>query len=535
MHDHCTLFAESTPSNALRRLFGAGWLLAIATLASHPAIAQTYLYLGDIGTSGPGALNFPNDVQIDAVSHNILVSDAHNNRVVVFNSAGTYLKSFGTGGIGDGQFNYPTGIAIDPQTRDIFVADYYNYRVERFGSDGTYLSQFAMVGDHMTPCGVVIQPGSRNIVVSTGYGASVQRFAPNLSYLGPFGDSTNFDYACFMTIAANGNILVADETVNNVQTFTPAGAAVSQFGSYGSGNGQFSSPNGMVIDPGTGHILVVDSGNDRIQVFDASGNYLSQFGGTGIAAGKFQVPVGLALDKVSNHLLVADRGNNRIQRFATCGSTLVSLSVLPGTQSANQAMLFSASIGNVVSPSGTVSMIAEDGSLVCTATTYGDPQAACSGYIQLGVHAVSAAYSGDAVTPSGCSQPSTVAVIDNTAPTGTTVTLVGPPNGIHQGEVFTLDATMAQTLTPGFEAPMKTADAGTGFITFMDGTSVLANVSMTGSNASYSNRIRGGAHSFSAVYSGDGTFASATANASVSAVTPPDDIFYDSCEVLPGN
>ena len=509
----------------------AGCLLALAALVVLPASAQTYRYLGDFGTTGAGTLNFPNDVQIDPVSHNILVSDAGHNRVVVFNPSGAYLNAFGSAGSGDGQFNYPVGIGIDPTTHDVFVADYYQSRVEQFASNGTYLGQFPLAGNN-TPCGIVIQPVSHNIVVSTGWGASVKRYAPNLSYLDTFGDSTNFNYACFMTIAPNGNTLVADETNNNVQIFTSTGAAVSQFGTYGSGNGQFNSPNGMVVDANTGNILVVDSGNDRVQVFDASGNYLSQFGGTGTAAGRFHVPVGLALDKVSHTLLVADRGNDRIQRFATCGPTLVNLSVLPLTQQVNQPTLFSASIGNVLRPSGTVSMLAEDGSLVCTAQTYGDPQAACSGFVQLGVHAVSAVWSGDATSPSGCSQATTVAVIDNTTPTSTSLVLTGPPNGIQQGDVFTLDAGMTPMLAQESVSP---TEAAAGFITFMDGTNVLADVPMISNQASYSNRISGGTHNFSAIYSGDGSYASATGTVSVNASTPADSVFYNSFEVPAGN
>ncbi|MGA9332882.1 MAG: 6-bladed beta-propeller [Rudaea sp.] len=533
MLDHRISAASATQACQRKRQAVAACLVLIAALCAHPASAQTYRYLGTIGTSGPGTLDFPNDVQIDPVSHHLVVTDANNNRVVVFNSAGTYLTSFGSGGTGNGQFDYPAGIGIDPASQDVFVADYYNHRVQQFDASGNYLGQFAIVDD-TTPCGIVIQPTSHNIVVSTGYGASVQRYSPALSYLDAFGSSTNFGYACDMRIAPNGNILVSDETVYNVQIFSASGSPLGTFGSYGSGNGQFGSPNGIAIEPGSGNIVVVDSGNNRIEIFDSSGNYLNQFGSYGSAPGQFNVPVGAAIDTVSHHLFVDDRGNNRIQEFAACGSTPVSLSVLPQTQQVNQAILFSASIGNAISPSGTVSMLAEDGSLVCTATTYGDPQAACSGYIQLGVHTVSAAYSGDAVNPSGCSQATTVAVVTNTMPTATTVALVGPPNGINQGDVFTLDATVSFTSSPGSANPANVADTLGGFVTFMDGSNVLANVPLNGNEASYSNRIIGGAHQFSAIYSGDGGYASASGNSDVSASVPADDIFYDSFEVPPG-
>ena len=54
----------------------------------------------------------------------------------------------------------------------------------------------------------------------------------------------------------------------------------SQFGSAGTGNGQFDYPAGIAVDP-SGNIYVSDTGNNRVQKFDSSGNYLSQFGSFG--------------------------------------------------------------------------------------------------------------------------------------------------------------------------------------------------------------------------------------------------------------
>ena len=52
---------------------------------------------------------------------------------------------------------------------------------------------------------------------------------------------------------------------------------VSQFGSAGSGNGQFNSPYSISFDS-SGNIYVTDNGNHRIQKFDSNGTYISQFG-----------------------------------------------------------------------------------------------------------------------------------------------------------------------------------------------------------------------------------------------------------------
>jgi hypothetical protein len=51
-------------------------------------------------------------------------------------------------------------------------------------------------------------------------------------------------------------------------------AYIMQWGTYGTGDGQFSGAIGVAVD-GSGSVYVVDSGNDRIQKFTSSGTYLT--------------------------------------------------------------------------------------------------------------------------------------------------------------------------------------------------------------------------------------------------------------------
>jgi DNA-binding beta-propeller fold protein YncE len=510
----------------------------LGLLAATPALAQSYRYAGQFGTTGAGALNFPNDVQIDHTSHNIVVSDASNNRVVVFNSAGSYLNQFGSAGTGDAQFDYPAGIGIDPVTHDIFVADYYNDRVQVFSSSGTYQSQFG-AGSLPTPCGIAIFPATRNIAVSDGYGASVQIYGPSETFSSQFGSATNFGYACSLAIDANNNILVADQTNNNVQKFSAAGAYLGQFGSFGSGDGQFAtpSPGGIAIDPPTGNIIVSDYGNDRVEIFDSNGVYLSQFGGFGTGNSQFNGPTGVAIDPTSYNLLVADRSNNRIQVFSPCGPTQVSLSILPLTASQNQDILFSARVGISQPFGGTVSFLVDGSGTACTAAV-GDVDASCTTVLQLGTHTVTAQYSGNGFNPAGCSAAGSVTVIQNTMQAPTNVVLVGPPNGLDEDQDMSLTATVAPgPASPAAAQHVAGSTSGSsmpGFVTFYDGATVLGYATLVNNQATYSNKLAAGTYNFSAKYSGDSVNAASTGAVSVSTVKPGDDIFYNSLEVPPG-
>jgi len=508
---------------------------AVLLAATCAADAQNYRFVSQFGITGAGTLDFPNDIQIDPATRNIYVSDTGNDRVVVFDPAGNYVTSFGGSGSGDGQFNYPAGIGIDPVSHEVLVADYFGHRVQRFTANGSFLGKFGP-NDTWTPCAIAIRPGNRDILVSTGYGAAVLVYDAGRNPLGQFGDTTNFGYPCDMTFAANGHIIVTDQTRHNVQMFDSGGGYLGAFGGFGSNDGKFNSPGGVAIDTTTTNILVADFFNDRIQAFDANGNFVGKFGSHGSGPGQFDGPNGIAIDPVSRDLLVDDRGNNRIQRFAACGPTLVSLSVLPLTQALNQAVFFSASIGNVESPSGTVAMYSDGGGLICTATTYGDPQAACSGYLTLGSHTVTAVYSGTGIIPSGCSQTVLVTVVDDTALTQTNsylLLLPANPSGWLQGKPITLTGSLFPPPAP--TAPAAPSVTRSGFFTFYDGSTVIANVPLDGDQAQFTNAFAGGSHQFKAVYSGDGNYASSDASDSVAVIAPDDGIFYDGLEVPPGS
>jgi len=99
-----------------------------------------------------------------------------------------------------------------------------------------------------------------------------------------------------------------------------------QFGSAGSGNGQFNTPYGVAIDS-AGNIFVADSNNNRIQKFNSSGPYISQFGTSGAGDGQFNRPIGVAFD-VSGNIYVANNGDNRVQKFNSSFTHLLTFNLV---------------------------------------------------------------------------------------------------------------------------------------------------------------------------------------------------------------
>jgi subtilisin family serine protease len=111
----------------------------------------------------------------------------------------------------------------------------------------------------------------------------------------------------------------ANNRIVTVQTNLPTAKVF--YGSTGSGNGLFSSPEGMAADPRPGEyrLAVADTQNHRIQLFTynpTSGaiTFERKFGTSGTGVGNLQRPTSVAIDG-SGRIFVADTLNNRIAIF----------------------------------------------------------------------------------------------------------------------------------------------------------------------------------------------------------------------------
>lgn len=160
-------------------------------------------------------------------------------------------------------------------------------------------------------------------LLSLGGVPSLAAAAGPPAYLLQWGSSGSgngqFSAPSGVALDAGGNVYVADTGNHRIQKFTSAGTYVSQWGGFGSGNGQFSSPNGIAI--AGGNVYVVDTGNQRVQVFTTSGAYVSQWGTAGSGNGQFVQPLCVAVDG-GGDVYVTDGSLNRVQKFTGAGAYL---------------------------------------------------------------------------------------------------------------------------------------------------------------------------------------------------------------------
>jgi hypothetical protein len=144
--------------------------------------------------------------------------------------------------------------------------------VVMFDTAGTNLGFFSTVGLAPSPFGILEYPTGM-LVSSSSANDDVHIFSLAGASLGTFHNSTSLNFAEQMDYAANGDVLVAGFSSNNVVRLNAAtGALISSFAASGArgvvqlGNGNIMWTNGSgahVFDVGTGTSTLVYAGGGR--------------------------------------------------------------------------------------------------------------------------------------------------------------------------------------------------------------------------------------------------------------------------------
>jgi hypothetical protein len=133
----------------------------------------------------------------------------------------------------------------------------------------------------------------------------------------------DFGQASTMTFLPNGDFLVADGYQNGrIIRYTEQGEFISEFGSVGSGPGQFDLIHGIAVDR-DGRIYAADRNNNRIEVFTEDGEFVEEWP-------DISDPVGVYTDEsdgvwvisaVLNRILKYNRNGELQTYFGTFGGT----------------------------------------------------------------------------------------------------------------------------------------------------------------------------------------------------------------------
>lgn len=193
-----------------------------------------------------------------AVNHlnKILVADANNHRIQVFDKNGTFRCIIGQDGRGDCDLVYPNRLAVDMRTGDIFVTERSpTHQVQVYNQHGRFIRRF---GAH---------------ILQHPRGITVDRF---------------------------GRVIVVECRVMRVVIFSASGSVINRFVV----DKHVDFPNGVAVNDAE-EIFISDNRRHGIVVFDYQGRFLRTIGGRGIT----NYPIGVGINSVGE-VVVADNHNN---------------------------------------------------------------------------------------------------------------------------------------------------------------------------------------------------------------------------------
>jgi len=229
------------------------------------ASAQTVSY--GLAPEWPGAAAKFGQVAAVAINSqgHVLVLHRGPQPIMEFDAGGKFLRSWGEGLFSDGRVvrvapadrrpggsgytaaDGPGGcrncgahsIRVDPRG-NIWVADATGHVVYKVNGQGTVLMQLG------------------------------ERGAPGT-------DREHFNLPTDMAFGPNGEVYVSDGYANpRVVKFSRDGKYLLEWGTRGSGPGEFQLPHNLVADA-QGRVYVTDRDNRRVQVFDGNGKFLKQW------------------------------------------------------------------------------------------------------------------------------------------------------------------------------------------------------------------------------------------------------------------
>ena len=178
--------------------------------------------------AGKTSLSRPGGVAIDPQTGDVYVADGYgNNRVVVFDRAGTFKRQWGTPGTGPNQFSLPHCVVLNRGL--VYVCDRPNDRIQVFDTSGTLKDV---------------------IPVTPGTGTS------------------NIGSACGMALSPDGRYIYADDIGNSALWIIDRATKtiVGGFGRPGHGTGELNSFHSMAVDS-KGNIYTGEVTGRRIQKF----------------------------------------------------------------------------------------------------------------------------------------------------------------------------------------------------------------------------------------------------------------------------
>jgi DNA-binding beta-propeller fold protein YncE len=173
---------------------------------------------------GEGFFKRPTGIAVDSSAQRIYISDTLRDKVYVLDFEGSVIRTIGDHGEENGKFNYPTELKLRGQ--ELMVVDAMNFRVQLFDRQGLFQASIGHLGDTtgstFRPKGVAVDSEGHYYVVD-GLWSIVQVFDREgrlLYYFGKRGtEAGDFQLPAGLFIDPSDRIYVVDSYNHRVQVF----------------------------------------------------------------------------------------------------------------------------------------------------------------------------------------------------------------------------------------------------------------------------------------------------------------------------
>ena len=523
------IFIADTRNHRVREVVAATGLIATVAGTGSPGFS------GDGGQATVAQLNAPTALAIDSAG-NLYIADTRNHRIrrvgatsqAIHTVAGSSIQGFsGDGGPATAAaLDAPSGLALDG-AGNLLIADSHNQRIRELSvSDGTIQT---IAGSGPTGPGL---PGFG------GDGAA----AASATLALPHG----------LSVDSAGNIYIADTANHRVRRIDGATGTISTVAGSGTEGfaGDGGSPTAASLDSpqsvavtSAGLLTVTDTANARIRQDNASTSPAVEIH-TIVGLGAQLSTGGLALSgpsaltygsgSITATLAGGSSATGSITFLENSGPSPVPLATVPltsGSAVLNTASLSAGSHSLIAQYAGdithnsaqsqaftiTISPLALNAELSSTTVLYGQTVPVLTGTLigvlpQDSAH-ISASFTSTATTGSPAGTYPITATLNGSAAANYTIDAISDVVTIAKAPTtISIAASGSSTLTA--QAVSSTTGTPTGTVTMFDGGVTLTSVPLAGGFATYtSSALSTGAHSITALYSGDSNFLSSTSAA----------------------
>ena len=288
---------------------------------SPPPLNFKFAYKFGTKGNGNGQFQDPHDVSFDS-SGNVFVPDRVRSDIQKFTHEGVFISKFGGPGSGPGQFNVPYSIAHD-SNNNIYVSDRENNRIQKLTNDGVFITELKSINgkNFVMPEDLAFDFTNGNLYITDTGNNRIVKLDKNLNFILQWGSKGTgdgqFDHPHAIDVGPDRNVYVSSGFQPYIQKFDPNGKFIKKWGKEGSGDGEMLMFLEHLDVDSEGRVFLINN-NIRpvVQVWDSEGNYLTKFGSEkeGSANGQLAEPEHVTVDNDGKPFIV-DSGNFRIQVF----------------------------------------------------------------------------------------------------------------------------------------------------------------------------------------------------------------------------